>query len=65
MMSQEEYMEEIKPLREQGWTLEEIGAHTGYHPATISKWCRQSSTTTNWMPSWSMTKRVSARSRRS
>jgi transposase len=41
MMSQEEYMHDIKPLREQGWTLEEIGAHTGYHPATISNWLKR------------------------
>ena len=36
MMSQEEYMQDIKPLRKQGWTLEEIGEHVGYHPATRS-----------------------------
>jgi transposase len=40
MMSQEEYMEDIKPLRAQGWTLAEISAHTGYHPATISNWLK-------------------------
>ncbi len=40
MMNQEEYMQDIKPLRKQGWTLEEIGEHTGYHPATISNWLK-------------------------
>lgn len=37
MMSQEEYMEDIKALRSRGWTLQEIADETGYHPATISK----------------------------
>ena len=40
MMNQEEYMQDIKPLREQGFTLEEIAERTGYHPTTISKWLR-------------------------
>ena len=40
MMNQEMYVN-IKDLREQGWTLEEISAETGWHPATISRRLRQ------------------------
>lgn len=40
MMNQETYVH-IKDLREQGWTLEEISAETGWHPATISKRLKQ------------------------
>lgn len=31
----------IKSLREQGWTLEEIAAETGWHPATVSRRLKQ------------------------
>ncbi|MGE0796420.1 MAG: IS21 family transposase [Acidimicrobiia bacterium] len=37
MLSQEEFMD-VKALRRQGLTLDEIAAETGYHPATIRKW---------------------------
>ena len=40
MMNQETYVN-IKDLREQGWTLEEIAEETGWHPATISKRLKQ------------------------
>ena len=40
MMNQESYVN-IKSLREQGWTLEEIAAETGWHPATISRRLKQ------------------------
>ena len=40
MMNQETYVN-IKDLREQGWTLEEIAEETGFHPATISKYLKQ------------------------
>jgi transposase len=35
MMNQETYVK-IKQLREQGWTIAEIAAETGFHPETIS-----------------------------
>ena len=31
---------DVLAMRRQGMTFAEIGAETGYHPATISKWCR-------------------------
>ena len=40
MMDQETYVN-IKDLREQGWTLEEIAEETGWHPATISRRLKQ------------------------
>ena len=39
MMTQEEFMD-VLAMKRAGMTFEEIGAETGYHPATISKWCR-------------------------
>lgn len=36
MMNQENYVR-VHELRKQGWTLDEIAAETGFHPATISK----------------------------
>ncbi len=42
MMNQETCVD-IEGLREQGWTLEEISAETGWHPATISKRLKQGS----------------------
>lgn len=36
MMNQENYVR-VQELRKQGWTLDEIAAETGFHPATISK----------------------------
>jgi len=36
MMNQENYVR-VHELRRQGWTLAEIAAETGFHPATISK----------------------------
>lgn len=40
MMNQETYVK-LEDLRKQGWTIKEIAAETGYHPATISKWLRE------------------------
>ena len=37
MLTQEEYMD-VLALKRQGWTITEIAAELGYHPATISKW---------------------------
>jgi transcriptional regulator with XRE-family HTH domain len=37
MMNQETFVH-ITGLREQGWTIKEIAAEVGYHPATVSKW---------------------------
>ena len=34
MMNQENYVR-VHELRKQGWTLDEIAAETGFHPATI------------------------------
>ncbi len=36
MMNQETYVK-VHELRRQGWTLTEIAAETGFHPATISQ----------------------------
>ena len=36
MMNQETYVK-VHELRKQGWTLEEIAAETGFHPATIAQ----------------------------
>ena len=40
MMNQETYVK-LEDLHKQGWTIKEIAAETGYHPATISKWLRE------------------------
>ena len=37
MLTQEEYMD-VLALKRQGWTITEIAAELGYHPATISNW---------------------------
>lgn len=39
MMSQETYVN-VNDLHAQGWTINEIAAETGFHPATISKYLR-------------------------
>ena len=39
MMSQETYVK-LEDLHKQGWTIKEIAAETGYHPATVSKWLK-------------------------
>jgi len=39
MMDQEEFMD-VLAMKRAGLTYAEIAAETGYHPATISKWCR-------------------------
>ena len=39
MLSQETYVN-IDDLRKQGWTIAEIAAGVGYHPARISKWLK-------------------------
>lgn len=39
MMNQEDFVK-LEDLRRQGWTIREIAAETGYHPATISKWLK-------------------------
>ena len=40
MMNQESYVN-IEDLHKQGWTIKEIAAETGYHPATISRRLRE------------------------
>lgn len=40
MMIQETYVN-IRGLREQGWTIKEIAAETGFCPATVSKYLKQ------------------------
>jgi transposase len=39
MMTQEEWMD-VKALHAAGWTITQIAAHVGYHPATVSAWLR-------------------------
>ena len=39
MMNQETYVK-LEDLHKQGWTIKEIAAETGYHPATVSKWLK-------------------------
>jgi transposase len=39
MMSQETYVN-VNDLHAQGWTINEIAAETGFHPATISKYLK-------------------------
>ena len=36
MMNQETYVK-LEDLHRQGWTIREIAAETGFHPATIAK----------------------------
>ena len=36
MMNQETYVK-LEDLHRQGWTIKEIAAETGFHPATIAK----------------------------
>ena len=36
MMNQETYVK-VHDLHKQGWTIDEIAAETGFHPATICK----------------------------
>jgi hypothetical protein len=38
-MTQEEFMD-VLAMKRAGMTFTEIAVETGYHPATISKWCR-------------------------
>lgn len=40
MLTQEEYVHRVLELKRQGWTITEIAADVGYHPATISKWLK-------------------------
>jgi len=40
MTTQEEFMD-VLAMKRAGMTYAEIGESTGYHPATISKWCRE------------------------
>ena len=40
MMTQEEFMD-VLAMKRVGMTYTEIASETGYHPATIAKWCRQ------------------------
>ena len=39
MMNQETFVK-LEDLHKQGWTIKEIAAETGYHPATVSKWLK-------------------------
>ena len=39
MMTQEEFMD-VLAMKRQGMSYVEIGEQLGYHPATISKWCK-------------------------
>jgi transposase len=39
MMTQEEFMD-LRAMHRQGWTITEIAAETGYHPATVSRWLK-------------------------
>ena len=41
MMTQEEYVQRVLELQRQGWSVKEIAADVGYHPATVSKWLKQ------------------------
>ena len=40
MLTQEEYVHRVLELARQGWTITEIAAEVGYHPATVSKWLK-------------------------
>jgi transposase len=41
MLTQEEYVHRVLELKRQGFTVTEIAAEVGYHPATVSKWLKQ------------------------
>jgi len=41
MLTQEEYVHRVLELKRQGWSITEIAAEMGYHPATVSKWLKQ------------------------
>jgi transposase len=41
MLTQEEYVHRVLELKRQGWSVTEIAAEMGYHPATVSKWLKQ------------------------
>ena len=41
MLTQEEYVHRVLELKRQGWSVTEIAAEMGYHPATVSKWLQQ------------------------
>ena len=40
MLTQEEYVQRVLELKRQGWSITEIAAEVGYHPATVSKWLK-------------------------
>ncbi len=40
MLTQEQYVQRVLGLQRQGWSVTEIAAEVGYHPATISKWLK-------------------------
>jgi len=40
MLTQEEYVQRVLELKRQGWSISEIAAEVGYHPATVSKWLK-------------------------
>jgi len=40
MLTQEEYVHRVLELERQGWSIKEIAAEVGYHPATVSKWLK-------------------------
>lgn len=40
MLTQEEYVHRVLELQRQGWSIKEIAADVGYHPATVSKWLK-------------------------
>jgi transposase len=40
MLTQEEYVQRVLELKRQGWSIREIAAEVGYHPATVSKWLK-------------------------
>ena len=40
MLTQEEYVQRVLELQRQGWSMKEIAAEVGYHPATVSKWLK-------------------------
>ncbi|MGC8472738.1 MAG: helix-turn-helix domain-containing protein [Acidimicrobiales bacterium] len=41
MLTQEEFVHRVLELKRQGWSVTEIAAEMGYHPATVSKWLKQ------------------------
>ena len=41
MLTQEEYVQRVLALKDQGWSITEIASAVGYHPATVSKWLKQ------------------------